>query len=61
MPDEPTPRLPPPPVKPEPDECCGGGCSPCVLDLYEQALQEWKETVERLKKTPPVDSGQGAE
>jgi hypothetical protein len=56
MPDEPTPKLPPPPAKPEPDECCGGGCSPCVLDLYEEALQEWKETVERLKTAPPTDA-----
>ena len=34
---------PPPPVEPPATECCGRGCSPCVYDYYEKALNRWKE------------------
>ena len=33
--------LPEPPEEPLPSDCCGTGCSPCVLDIYHQELQEW--------------------
>ncbi|MCH8505607.1 MAG: oxidoreductase-like domain-containing protein [Ectothiorhodospiraceae bacterium] len=39
------PELPPRPTPPEPDECCGGGCIPCVYDLYEEALERWERKV----------------
>jgi len=35
----------PPPVRPrEPDaaECCGEGCTHCVLDLYDAALERYE-------------------
>ncbi|MBX2847025.1 MAG: oxidoreductase-like domain-containing protein [Acidiferrobacterales bacterium] len=32
---------PPPPTKPDPNECCGSGCSPCVFDYYQIALDKW--------------------
>lgn len=32
-----------PPEKPYPDECCGSGCVRCVLDLYEDELDLYKE------------------
>ena len=38
--DDPT-VLPDPPEKPLPTECCGSGCRPCVLDVYQEQLQEW--------------------
>eukprot|EP00922_Rhytidocystis_sp_ex-Travisia-forbesii_P012248 GHVS01018478.1.p1 GENE.GHVS01018478.1~~GHVS01018478.1.p1 ORF type:complete len:254 (-),score=47.62 GHVS01018478.1:198-959(-) len=36
---------PPPvaPIQPAPDECCGGGCCPCILDIYYQELEEYQE------------------
>lgn len=40
------PRLPP---KPEPEPCCGSGCDPCVLELYEEALERWERRVEAIK------------
>lgn len=58
MPEDSTSKLPPPPVKPEPEECCGAGCSPCVLELYEQALEEWGETVRRLKEASAAAADQ---
>jgi hypothetical protein len=35
---------PPPiaPVRPGNDECCGGGCVPCIFDLYEEALERYE-------------------
>lgn len=40
------PRLPP---KPEPEPCCGSGCDPCVLEIYEEALERWERRVEQIK------------
>jgi len=32
------------PIKPEPDDCCGGGgCCPCVWDAYFNQLDLWEE------------------
>jgi len=28
-----------PPEKPDPGDCCGGGCVRCVFDVYEDALE----------------------
>jgi hypothetical protein len=28
-----------PPEKPDLDDCCHSGCSPCVFDLYDEALE----------------------
>ncbi len=50
------PKLPPRPNPPEPDECCGGGCIPCVYDLYEEALERWEQKVEAIRNA----SGQGS-
>jgi hypothetical protein len=33
---------PQPPLPPQPDECCGSGCNPCVFDLYEEALERYR-------------------
>lgn len=30
------------PVEPLPSQCCGGGCSPCVFDLYHRDLARWE-------------------
>lgn len=44
--DDPGPRLPP---RPEPEPCCGSGCDPCVLELYEEALERWERQVAEIK------------
>ena len=31
------------PIKPENDDCCGGGCCPCVWDTYFNKLDRWEE------------------
>ena len=41
--------LPDAPEEPLPSDCCGGGCVPCVMDVYEEELQQWR----RLKEMSP--------
>jgi hypothetical protein len=43
---------PPPPDRPEPYECCGRGCEPCIFDYYNNALERWRETMLSLGLTP---------
>ena len=31
------------PRKPELEECCGTGCIPCVMDLYEAELEQYQQ------------------
>jgi hypothetical protein len=31
-----------PPVAPELEDCCRSGCTPCVFDLYEAALERYE-------------------
>ncbi len=33
------------PRKPEPHECCGTGCIPCVMDIYEEELFEYEKAL----------------
>ncbi|MGG7607686.1 oxidoreductase-like domain-containing protein [Massilia sp. BKSP1R2A-1] len=37
----PSPR-PIPPVQPALEDCCRSGCTPCVFDLYEEALERYE-------------------
>ena len=48
-PCEPVP-LPPPPVEPELDECCGSGCERCVFDVYQERLERWRRRCEELRR-----------
>lgn len=41
---------PPPPDKPLPSDCCGGGCLRCVYDLYDEALQRYELALEEWKR-----------
>jgi hypothetical protein len=34
---------PTPPRQPEPHECCGTGCIPCVMDIYEEELWQYEK------------------
>jgi hypothetical protein len=43
-------RSDPPPERPDPSECCGGGCSPCIFDLYEEELARWRERQARREQ-----------
>ena len=43
-------ELPPRPVPPRPDECCGAGCPRCVYELYDEAVAEWERLVAERDK-----------
>jgi len=30
------------PPKPLPQDCCGTGCIPCVMDLYDEAMEQYR-------------------
>lgn len=36
---------PQPPREPDPLECCGSGCDPCVYDLYWDALARYEKAL----------------
>ena len=31
--------------RPEPDECCQGGCAECIFDAYAGALERYREAL----------------
>ena len=37
------------PRQPEPEECCRSGCTPCVFDLYDEALTRYEVALARWK------------
>lgn len=41
--EDPLSYLPDPPVGPLPSDCCNTGCSPCVMDIYQDELETWKK------------------
>lgn len=50
---------PEPPRKPEPHECCGTGCIPCVMDIYEEELWQYEKDLgvwEAAQAPSPVSS-----
>lgn len=59
-----TPSLPTPIPKPAPPEppdinaCCGNGCDPCIFDLHDLAMDEYRQALrawEALQEAePPV-------
>ena len=51
-----------PPEKPLPTDCCGGGCSPCVLDTYQEELEDYEaRLVAWLAGHAGVDGSQAGE
>ncbi|MFC3650875.1 oxidoreductase-like domain-containing protein [Dyella humi] len=48
--NDPPPR---PPVEPDPGDCCGNGCDPCIFDLYEEARQHYREALAAWRERHP--------
>lgn len=40
----------PRPLRPDPSECCGSGCNPCILEVYEDELAAWEEQEQRRQQ-----------
>ncbi len=45
-----TPKAPVEPVAPSLDDCCRSGCTPCVFDLYEEAMERYRKELEQFQK-----------
>ncbi|XP_057978639.1 uncharacterized protein LOC131165032 [Malania oleifera] len=43
-------KLPPPPEKPLPGDCCGSGCVRCVWDVYYEELEEYDNLLKNNSK-----------
>ncbi|XP_027708572.1 NADH-cytochrome b5 reductase-like isoform X4 [Vombatus ursinus] len=39
------------PTEPLPAQCCGGGCKPCVFDIYYQELAWWEKAQAKKDKS----------
>ncbi|WOB06807.1 oxidoreductase-like domain-containing protein [Piscinibacter gummiphilus] len=45
-PDVPNPDpKPEPPVAPDFDQCCGNGCEPCIFDLHDMAMDQYRQAL----------------
>jgi len=59
-------NTPTPPRKPEPHECCGTGCIPCVMDIYEEELWQYEKDLkawnlaQSADPPPPVSQAENA-
>ena len=45
---------PSPPHPPESHECCGTGCIPCVMDIYEEARWEYEMALKKWQDAHPA-------
>lgn len=41
------------PEKPLPGDCCDGGCSPCVLEAFSEAMGDYRERLARWRERHP--------
>ena len=51
-PPEPDP-IPEPPPPPDFDACCGNGCDPCIFDLHDLAMDEYRRALRAWRERHP--------
>ncbi|MGH6646749.1 oxidoreductase-like domain-containing protein [Aquabacterium sp.] len=37
--------MPLPPEQPDLDACCGNGCEPCIFDLHDMAMDDYRQAL----------------
>jgi len=45
--------MPTPPVQPELEACCGNGCDPCIFDLHDLAMDEYRQALRAWQARQP--------
>ena len=50
--------MPPRPIPPRPEDCCGTGCVHCIYVVYDIALTEWEREAARIlaQTGPPLST-----
>lgn len=51
--DDPRPTA---PVPPELEACCGNGCDPCIFDLHDLAMDEYRQALRAWQARQPQSS-----
>ncbi|MCX2865074.1 hypothetical protein OOZ63_24920 [Paucibacter sp. PLA-PC-4] len=45
--------MPCPPVPPDLDACCGNGCEPCIFDLHDLAMDQYRQDLRAWRARHP--------
>lgn len=48
--DDPMPR---PPPQPDLEACCGNGCDPCIFDLHDLAMDDYRRALRAWRQRHP--------
>ncbi|EJL90045.1 Oxidoreductase-like protein [Herbaspirillum sp. CF444] len=38
---------PTPPIEPALEDCCQSGCDPCIFDIYQDALERYRQALQQ--------------
>lgn len=52
--DDPRPE---PPPAPDFDACCGNGCDPCIFDLHDLAMDDYRRALRAWRERHPEAAG----
>jgi hypothetical protein len=42
-----------PPNRPDDEDCCGGGCNPCIFDYYYEEMDRYREDLRAWQSRHP--------
>jgi len=45
--------MPQPPPQPALEACCGNGCDPCILDLYDLEMDKYRQALRAWRQRHP--------
>ncbi len=45
--------MPLPPPQPDLDACCGNACDPCIFDLHDLAMDEYRQAMRAWRARHP--------
>jgi len=56
--------MPVPPEAPDINACCGNGCDPCIFDLHDMAMDDYRKALKAWQQrqaatAPPPENGTG--